>query len=152
MTRVERFVLGLPAPQGSKRGYVVNGRAVLVESSKRVVPWREAVVAQLRDDWHGQQPMTGALYVAITFYLPRPKSHYRRDGSLRPDAPVYCTTKPDGDKLLRSTLDGIKAAGVIRDDCLAVMTNHEKRYVDEENPAPGAFIHIEPVYQLGVRA
>lgn len=39
MTRVEFTVLGVPAPQGSKRHV---GRGVLVESSKALGPWRVA--------------------------------------------------------------------------------------------------------------
>jgi len=46
MTRVEFTVLGVPAPQGSKRHV---GRGVLVESSKALGPWRDAVAWAARD-------------------------------------------------------------------------------------------------------
>ena len=39
MTPITLTVRGLPAPQGSKRHI---GRGVMVESSKRVKPWRDA--------------------------------------------------------------------------------------------------------------
>lgn len=45
-------VHGQPAPQGSKRAFVNKhtGRAALVESSKKVQPWRQAVVGRAVDD------------------------------------------------------------------------------------------------------
>ena len=46
MTRVEFTVLGVPAPQGSKRHV---GRGVLVESSNALGPWRDAVAWAARD-------------------------------------------------------------------------------------------------------
>lgn len=71
MTR--RFaVLGLPAPQGSKR-HVGEGR--MVESSKRVKPWRRQVAAAYRDHDFGDV-LDGPVSVTVDFYLPRPKSHY----------------------------------------------------------------------------
>ncbi|WP_312681328.1 hypothetical protein [Stenotrophomonas chelatiphaga] len=38
-------VYGSPAPQGSKsfKGLAKSGRAILVESSKKVCPWRQDV-------------------------------------------------------------------------------------------------------------
>lgn len=36
-------VAGIPAPQGGKSGYIRGGHVVLVESSKKVKPWRAAV-------------------------------------------------------------------------------------------------------------
>ena len=54
MTR--RFaVFGLPAPQGSKR-HVGEGR--MVESSKRVKPWRRQVAAAYRDHCFGEHYAT----------------------------------------------------------------------------------------------
>ena len=40
MSRIEFFVEGIPASQGSKRHV---GRGILIESSKRVKPWRSDV-------------------------------------------------------------------------------------------------------------
>jgi Holliday junction resolvase RusA-like endonuclease len=144
--RLEIFVRGLPAPQGSKRPVLTRaGKLAVVESSKKVKPWREAIVAQVGDAWK-VGPIDGAVFVARTYYMPRPKSHYRRDGSLKECVPTYCTTRPDIDKLDRSTFDGLKSAGVYRDDNQVVVGNHEKRYVDDEHQTPGAYLQIEPVY------
>ena len=44
---IEFVVHGMPAPQGSKKfvGLSKSGRGLLVESSKKVKPWRQDVVA-----------------------------------------------------------------------------------------------------------
>lgn len=98
-------VTGIPAPQGSKR-HVGNG--IMIESSKKVKPWREDVRAEALDAMNGTPSYAGAVEVKITFLLLRPKS--------APKARVLPTVRPDLDKLARSTLDALKSAGVYADD------------------------------------
>jgi crossover junction endodeoxyribonuclease RusA len=129
-------VLGTPAPQGSKRHV---GRGILVESSKAVAPWREAIVAQAqRDDVAGRH-LDGPLIVAIEFYLPRPKAHHGARGLL-PSAPPYPHHKPDIDKVARACLDALVQADVIADDARIVDLIVYKRYADDT--PPGALIGI----------
>lgn len=136
MTWVLR-ILGTPAPQGSKRHV---GHGVLVESSKAVAPWREAIVAQAqRDDLAGIR-LDGPLRLTVTFWLTRPTTHTGANG-LRPSAPLWPHRKPDIDKLLRSTLDGLVQAAVIADDARIVTVDMSKVYADQGNP-PGALIRI----------
>jgi len=136
-------VCGLPAPQGSKRHV---GRGILVESSKAVKPWREAVKwaylqqKPLQDRaWDGQTlPMiTGPVRVDITFTLPRPKS--------APKSRVYPVSAPDIDKLCRSTFDALTQVGSIEDDSRIVASSQRKLYVGhpEALSHPGAVITIE---------
>jgi crossover junction endodeoxyribonuclease RusA len=124
-------IVGTPAPQGSKRHV---GKGIMVESSKKVKPWREAV------KWAVPQPspeatyrFAGALEVELCFYLSRPKGHYgtgRNAGMLKESSPVYPNVRPDLDKLCRSTLDGLGEAGVFGDDSQIVTLLLEKRYTD----------------------
>ena len=135
-------VHGLPAPQGSKKAYVRNGRAILVESSAKVKPWRQAII----DATHHAPHYTQAVTVTITFLLPRPKHHFgTRQGQpyLKPTAPTYVITKPDIDKLARSTLDGLTDSGVLSDDNIVAVLTAKKRYV-KDSEEPGAVIHIQP--------
>jgi Holliday junction resolvase RusA-like endonuclease len=133
-TRTRVVVRGVPAPQGSKRGFVVKGRAVLVESSAKVRPWREDVRHAVME--HFEAPLVGAVWVGIVFRLPRPRSVSVKS---RP-APVV---KPDLDKLLRSTLDALKSAGAYGDDSQVVEVTCSKVYADDV--PPGAVIEIGPV-------
>lgn len=146
-------VLGIPAPQGSKKGYVRGGRAVLVESSKKVAPWREAV------KWATRRAMPmpdmvlahnanvamfdGPVEVIVTFRLPRPKYHFgtgRNAHLLKAAAPPYPAGVPDVDKTLRSTLDGLGESGLWRDDAQVVHADAWKVYADHE--PPGATIVV----------
>jgi len=137
---IELSVLGLdPAPQGSKR-HVGGGR--LIESSKRVKPWRAAVAHEAR--LAGQQ-VAGPCAVELDFRFTRPRSHHKANGELRASAPRFCVVKRnDLDKCCRSTLDGLVDGGLLADDCLVVLLFASKRYcrADEQ---PGALIRIRPI-------
>lgn len=147
MTRsLHFFAAGTPAPQGSKKGFVRGGRAVLVESSAKVKPWREDVRTAsqkaMGGDW---EPISGPVAVHATFWLRRPISAPKT----RRTFPV---TQPDLDKLVRSTMDALTSAGVYRDDSVAVELHIRKRYVhpealhrDGESKLTGADISITEV-------
>lgn len=132
------FAVGIPAPQGSKRHV---GHGVMVESSKAVGPWREAVAAQARQH-HDGQPVTSCR-VGLGFALPTPK--YIRQDMARPLErqklyPWLHTKKPDIDKLVRSTLDALVIAGVLSDDAVVHSLTATKSYV---SPGGATGCHIE---------
>jgi Holliday junction resolvase RusA-like endonuclease len=123
--------IGTPAPQGSKRHV---GRGVMIESSKKVKPWREAVkqaasdliaVAGETGRLTAGFPLDGPLVVTICFTLARPKSAPK--SRTRPDR------MPDLSKLIRSTEDALTDAGVWADDARVVGVAARKVY-----PFPGS--------------
>jgi crossover junction endodeoxyribonuclease RusA len=126
-----------PAAQGSKRHV---GKGVMVESCKNVKPWRmlvaEAALAT-------KSPLIKTpVRLSIVFLFLRPKGHYGSKG-LKPSAPAYHYTRPDVDKLQRSTFDALTGT-LIHDDSLIVGCAAEKRYcVGEERP--GAIITLIPL-------
>lgn len=134
MTSATITVWGIPGPQGSKR-HVGNG--VMVESSKKVKPWREAVKWAVREA--GSPKFAGPVCVLVIFSLPKPKSAPKRRVTM-PDR------KPDVDKLLRSTLDALTEMQVFEDDARVVDLRGLKEYAgDGYNDAldsPGARIWI----------
>lgn len=122
MTRDELYfsVVGVePAPQGSKR-HVGNG--VMVESSKKVKPFREAVAdAVFRafvatgDD----RTFTEPVVLWATFFMPKPRTVKR----LLPSVP------PDLDKMCRALFDGLEQnARVIESDSMIVRVHASKVY------------------------
>ncbi|MCC9686937.1 RusA family crossover junction endodeoxyribonuclease [Streptomyces sp. MNU103] len=136
-------VHGTPAPQGSKdpKRNKTTGRIHLVESSKRVKPWRDDVVAAcLRALPRGWTPLTGALEAEMVFTLTRPKTHFgtgRNADTVRPSAPLVPAGTPDLSKLARSTEDALTTAGVYRDD--ALITDYRrlrKRYHTDHGTLP----------------
>lgn len=110
-------VAGIPGPQGSKR-HVGGGR--MIESSKKVKPWRAAVSAAARA--HCVEPLQGAVRVEIIFYMPAPKR--------LPKGRVHPSVIPDADKLLRSTLDGMSRIAY-HDDGQVTHIEAFKRYHPE---------------------
>lgn len=131
-------VIGLPAPQGSKRHV---GRGILVESSKAVKPWREAVKAAAREQMVlrglSAPAVPGAVEIWITWFLPRPKKYANKPLALP-------RSRPDLSKLLRATEDAMTDAGVWEDDACVVGAQVYKRYVGHGSlmDVPGAEIQV----------
>lgn len=144
-------VSGTPAPQGSKSGFIVTPKGgkprVVITDGKKGSPgklaldkWREAVSAAGRD-WmraHDDPPLLdGPLILWATFWLPLP--------STAPRWRWLPWSKPDADKLLRATLDGLSKV-VYADDARVVELHVRKLYA--LGRGPGAVIRIRPVGEL----
>lgn len=133
-------VFGTPAPQGSKRFVGVKaGRGIMIESSKAVKPWREAVkfaaMEAMRQAGLIGNPFEGPLVLDIYFVLARPKS--------APKSRTHPDRKPDLSKLVRSTEDALTDAGVWCDDAQVVSMTVSKGFPALETiPTPGAIIQI----------
>lgn len=132
------IVHGLPIPQGSKTGFVINGRAVLTDGKKgpALKEWRMAIAGEARR-WLQETnaaPLAGPVAMRVTFYLPRPKSAPRRV--------LYPATKPDLDKLVRSVGDALKGLAY-EEDSRIVDIDAKKRFAVES--APRAEIEIGAV-------
>lgn len=136
-------VYGAPAPQGSKR-HVGNG--VMVESSKRVKPWRTDIVEAARTaiEADGWTPPVGPARVSLNFIMPRPRSHYRTGKAahlLREASPDLHSSRPDIDKLSRAALDALTTAGVLRDDSQVAQLSASKEYGDGD-VLPGLIVSV----------
>ena len=135
------FVPGLPKPGGSKRAFYNKalGRALIVDACDNK-DWKTAVKMFAVKAYQGPV-LHGPLSLSIEFRMPRPKSHYRTGahaGELKPNAPMWHTSKPDRTKLVRSTEDSLK--GIIwADDSQVCDGRVMKIYFDP----PGAAICIE---------
>lgn len=144
---IEFTVYGLPAPQGSKR-HVGNGR--MIESSKKVKPWREAVKWAAREAMAAAgiaSPLDAPLVASMTFTMPRPKS--------APKSRRHADRKPDLSKLIRSTEDALTDAGLIADDARIVMFDRAAKVYPGEGAdalqSPGARIRLELADRLAIK-
>lgn len=152
-TAVVIEVLGTPAPKGNARAFVnkATGRAVLStfgsgDREKRVRGWDANVRAAAQEQLgHRDAPafVDTPLSVVLTFRMARPAGHWgkgKRAGQLVPSAPAAPRSKPDADKLARSTLDALHGT-VFDDDARIVELIVHKRYA---NPGEeGARIVVE---------
>ena len=124
-------VRGVPAPQGSTRGFVVGGKVRITTANRGLAVWRRLVsdVAQQ----HAPNPLwEGPLAVTLLFHLPEPQRLPRRRRAW-PDR------RPDLDKLCRACLDSLTGIAW-RDDAQVVRLEASKDY-----GAPGVMIWVEPI-------
>lgn len=125
MSRFDEFeILGVPAPQGSKtrmpNGAIVEGGSKTGRAKTKA--WRHAVAEVARDLAGDEPPIDEPLGIEIEFRLPMPKS---RPKAARAVGRWPHQVKPDIDKILRSTLDGLTDGGLIRDDSRIVAVGME---------------------------
>jgi Holliday junction resolvase RusA-like endonuclease len=128
----ELVVYGQPAPQGSKSFMgVKGGRGILVESSKKVKPWRQDVKAAAEafiEPLRPWTPLDGPLVARMVFTMRKPASAPKR-------RTTYPDRIPDLSKLVRSTEDALVEAGLLKDDARIV------KYVDTAKVFPGEGEH-----------
>lgn len=152
-------VYGTPGPQGSKRFVgMKGGRGVMIESSQKVRPWREAVKyaaleviekegASLSSERHCNGAIIGPVAVEMIFTLKKPKSAPKRRRTW-PDR------TPDLSKLVRSTEDALTQAGCVwEDDARVIDCRSMKVFPGEHKDAlnsPGVVIRITPVVAVPV--
>ena len=93
-----------------------------------------------------KRPLAGDIMIQVTFYMPRPKSHYRTGKFkhiLKDKVPDYHSFTPDLDNLIKMLLDCIQGNDrMIVDDCQVCRIQAEKIY-DKE---PRTEVHIEEIY------
>lgn len=119
MPKIQFLVYGPPVPQGSMKAFAFRQgnkvRAVVTHSSKKVLPYRQAVaqVAAVRKQETDfvAIPRSVGVILRVSFHLARPKS--------LPKKQEAHTKRPDVDKLVRSCLDAL--TGILFEDDAQVM-------------------------------
>lgn len=120
-------VLGTPAPKGSGRAFInkKTGRAFVApggakSTEVKIANWNSAIRERARrvvGEVMAPPFVDQALVVFIVFRLARPAGHWatgKHAGQLKASAPSHPRSKPDIDKLARSTLDAM--TGIVFDD------------------------------------
>jgi len=126
-------VRGVPAPQGSARGFVVDGNVHITSANRGLAAWRR-LVSDVAQHHAPSSLWEGPLAVTLAFRVPGPK----RAPKLRRTWPER---RPDLDKLCRACLDSL--TGIVwRDDSQVVRLEAEKDY-----GAPGVIVGVERVTQ-----
>lgn len=111
------FVHGVPQPQGSARAFVRNGKPIITSTNKNLHDWRRLIADAAQE--HAQLH-SGAVMVRATFLMPKPKSAPKTKA-------IFCTKRPDIDKLLRGLLDAL--TGVFyKDDSQVIHVDVQKSY------------------------
>ena len=135
------FAQGEPRGQPRARAFARNGMVRMYDPAT-AEGWKSCIAAAARE-YLPSTPLRGPLHVDITFYFPRPKSHYFSGGRanvLRPNAPTYHAKKPDRDNCDKAVLDAQTTLGMWQDDAQVVSGTIVKKFADNQ---PGAWIFIE---------
>ncbi len=118
------IVYGKPGFQGSKKLVKTrDGRTVMIEASQKAdealtgtgKSWRQELITEMLND-RPDVPIDEAVCMKLIVYVPRPQSHFRPNGSLRPGKPRFPGGKPDLDKVARAVGDAAVIAKWIKDD------------------------------------
>tara|TARA_R100000458_G_C8275705_1_gene250858 strand:- start:3585 stop:3983 length:399 start_codon:yes stop_codon:yes gene_type:complete len=111
------------------------GKHIRIYNPPTADAWRMAVelaaVEAARDQ--GWEATDEPMELNAIFFMPRPKAHYRSNGELKPNAPLYCPTKPDLSNIIKGTEDALEQSGVIARDQLIVALQCVKLYAGEED-------------------
>ena len=130
MTSFSIWIPGKATPQGSKKGFVINGRAVLVDASEGNKAWRAHVTQRIREHQEYIR-YKGPVHVTVAFYMEKAKTNKKK----------FMIQKPDIDKLCRSVMDAMTDAEIIEDDSRVISLTAYK-YWETDEMHPGVFIHI----------
>ena len=135
-TLVKFTCAGHPVTQGSKRAFVRNGHAALVESGgDKLRLWRHVIATTAREA--ADAPLAGPVQVHLWFRLQRPASTPKRKRTW----PIK-TRSGDVDKLARAALDSLTGVA-FNDDAQVVRLVVEKDWADGRGP--GAEVVVLPV-------
>jgi Holliday junction resolvase RusA-like endonuclease len=135
-------IVGDPAAQGSKKAFVMHGKARMVEAAgAKHTHWRNAVADAARTARDQlDAALDGPLKIDVQFRFKMPAS---RSSAVRQLGWMWKVSAPDADKLLRSLGDGLQAGGLITDDARIVFGQFEK--VEVLDQWTGAHVEIGPM-------
>ena len=137
-------VYGEPVPL--RRHMVSRGR-MYNPSSTEQRNFARACALQLPE-----APLTGPIEATLTFYFPRPASHYRTGryaGELKPDMPRWHSKRKDLDNLVKFVLDSLNGLAY-EDDSQVAVIRCAKFYTEGEPRTEARFRVLEEEGGLSV--
>lgn len=133
------FAAGIPKGQPRVKA-CIRGKHAGVYDPGTADDWKMIVRNECAKVWDGEQ-MTGPVFAQFMFAMPRPKSHFRSNGELKPNAPLYHESKPDMDNLLKAIFDTLTNLGIWKDDAQVCDIVSSRQY----SPRPGCAISIDAI-------
>jgi len=143
MKSLSFFAIGTPVGQPRSRA-CIRGRHAGMYDPGTADAWKAAVASAAKATSDGHV-FDGPIRLSLTIYMPRPKNHFKANGSLKPSTQRWHTSKPDRDNIEKAILDAITKAGIWADDSLVCDGRTEKVYSD--TALTGAQIRIEEIVE-----
>jgi crossover junction endodeoxyribonuclease RusA len=128
---MNEVILGTPKPQPRVKA-VRRGAHVGVYTPSSADEWRDTIKLALNR--HAGKNIEGAFAVKLSFFLPRPKSHFRSgkfSHLLKESAPEFHTKKPDCDNLAKLVLDVMTKIAYFKDDSQVALLYVTKAYASD---------------------
>ena len=139
-SKIRFEVRGLPVPQGSARGFVVKGRAIITSDNVGLRGWR-GLVADIAQRHAPPELWHGPVSVSLEFWLPQPRSRPTTvgRGKKKRSVRIWPDRKPDLDKLVRAVIDSLTNV-VFVDDSQVV-----RIYATKDYGTPGVDVLVERI-------
>lgn len=143
--------LGTPKGQPRPRAFARGGRAAVYDPGT-AEGWKSCVAVAAKE-LEGRL-LHVPLSVSLTFFMPRPKSHFKTSGQLRDRSPRFIhDSKPDADNLAKAVLDALTGIRVWIDDdqvCELVVRKYwESDHNDKpQTHPPGCSIRISEMQEV----
>lgn len=141
MQPIEFFAAGDPKGQPRPKAFARGGHAAIYDPGT-AEGWKGCIALAGRS-FCPTAPLEMPLRVDLTFYFPRPKSHFRTGknaSELRDDAAAWHCKKPDRDNSDKAVLDALTLLRFWRDDSQVCDGRIQKLY--DDGRGPGCLIRI----------
>jgi Holliday junction resolvase RusA-like endonuclease len=141
---------GIPKGQPRPRAFSRGGRAAVYDPGT-AESWKSCIAVACREIEGAliHQPLS----VTLTFFMPRPKSHFRACGKLKSAAPRFLhDNKPDADNLAKAVLDALTQIRAWLDDdqvCELIVRKYwESDRIGIQTDPPGCMIRITEMREV----
>lgn len=139
---------GIPKGQPRPRAFSRGGKAAVYDPGT-AEGWKSAVAESAKDLAGGS--IIHPISVTLTFFMPRPKSHYRTNGGLKNAVPVFMhSSKPDADNLAKAVLDALTVIRVWQDDDQVCELEVRKYWEQPGTHGPGCVIRVAKMMEVEV--
>jgi crossover junction endodeoxyribonuclease RusA len=103
--KIDFFVAGIQKAQPRVKAFVRGGHAG-VYTPNSAESWKQSVRREAIAN--APESLTAnSVCISLDFFLPRPKSHLKRDGGVKENQPIWHCKKPDLDNLIKAVTDAI---------------------------------------------
>jgi Holliday junction resolvase RusA-like endonuclease len=123
-------VWGPAQTQGSKKGFYNPKlkRVIIVDDNAPALKgWRQELIAAMRRV-RPAHPLDRPIAMHILVYVSRPMAHFRKDGEVKPTAPLLPAVGKDLDKIARAVNDAAEIAGWFCNDARICDLRIRRRY------------------------
>lgn len=119
---------GVPCPKGRPR-FAVRGGFARAYTPAKTRSHEEVIRHAGIEAMNGLEPLTEALRVTISFFMPIPKSTSKKDRQLMIDGDIQHIKKPDVDNMAKLVCDSLNEVAWV-DDSQIVRMVASKHYSD----------------------